>query len=134
MSGDLLVLLLALVVEDQNFLAAALVEDFAGHHRSRLWTRNLPLAGRHCQHVRELDLAVCPPSLGFQANHVSGRHSVLLSTSADDRVHTPASVVSFGCTPPRRKEPSLNLVRLLFFPRRPLPTIADSPRTGPQVQ
>src|SRR6266699_2585922 len=93
MSGDLLVLLLALVVEDQNFLAAALIEDFAGHQRSRLWTRNLPLAGRHCQHVRELDLAVRPSCLGLQADYISGRHSVLLSTSADDRVHTPASVV-----------------------------------------
>src|SRR5216683_8074930 len=94
MSRNLLVLFFALVVKDQNFLAAALVEDFAGHQGSRLWTRNLPLAGRHCQHVLELDLAVRPSYLGLQADYISGRHSVLLSTSADDRVHTPASVVS----------------------------------------
>jgi hypothetical protein len=37
-------------------------------------------------------MAVGSRGQGFDSNYVSGRHSVLLSTGADNRVHTPASV------------------------------------------
>ena len=58
MSAQLLVLLLALVVEDQNLRAATLLHDFAGHERIRTGLANLPAARRNRQHVVEFDLAV----------------------------------------------------------------------------
>ena len=66
MSAQLLVLLLALVVEDQNFCAAALLHDFAGHQRR--WIPGLPiwpLAGDG-QHVAKLDLPVGAVALVLQ--------------------------------------------------------------------
>src|SRR5580704_779058 len=91
MSTQLLVLFLALVMEDENFLGASLLDDLAAHVRAGLRQANLTIAAGNRQHIAELDFAVCI-GLGLQANHISGRHSVLLSTGADDRVHTYASI------------------------------------------
>src|SRR5579864_1484711 len=91
MSSQLLVLLLPLVVEDDNFLAAAFAENFAGHQGTRSRTRNLPFAGRDCQHVAKFNLAVLR-ALRLKAQHIAGRHSILFSTCADHRVHSYASV------------------------------------------
>src|SRR5579863_9765864 len=89
-STELLVLLLALVMENQNLCAPALFDNLAGHARTRCWHGYLALAAGNRQHVAEFNLAVCV-SLRFQPNHVSGRHPVLFATGADDRVHTHAS-------------------------------------------
>src|SRR5450432_3067546 len=130
MSGEFLVLLFLLVVEDQDFLGAVVPEDLPGHQRARLRTHNLSRAGRHRQHVAKLNLAVLVARLSLQAKHVPGRHSVLLSTSADDRVHTPASVVvPGGGTQPRRKETS-QILCLLFSPPRLLPAMRTAPEQG----
>ena len=124
------------------FLARSSPSDLTGHHRARLGAHNFSGAGRNRQHVAELNFAVFAASLSFKAEHVSGRHSVLLSTSADDRVHTPASVVSpaqlwynrVERAPSPANPQGILILCLLFFPAPALPTFADGPRTGPQVQ
>src|SRR5437763_14370123 len=93
-SGNFFVLFLALVMEDQDFLGSTVADYLTGHKGTRFWTRNLSGAGRNREHVAELYFAILIASLGFQANHISGRHPILLSTGADDRVHSDASVVS----------------------------------------
>src|SRR5262245_11154723 len=85
MTAQLLVLLLALVVEDDDFRPAALFQHFAEHTGFGLRASNLALRARNRQNVVELDLAVGAELL--HPNHVAGRHPVLLTTGADDRVH-----------------------------------------------
>src|SRR5580700_7408856 len=88
-SAQLLVLLLALVVEHQDLRAAALFDNLADHAPVPLLAH---LAFVEYGDNRKFHQAV---SAGFQflySNYISGRHPVLLSTGADNRVHTSASV------------------------------------------
>src|SRR5205807_491939 len=90
--AQLLILLLAFVVENQNLRSAAFFHEFADDPRSRLRLRNLSFATRHSQYLGELHLAISARGQLLHSNHIPGRHPVLLSTSADNRVHTFASV------------------------------------------
>src|SRR6267154_610683 len=56
-SGNLLVLLLFLVMENQDFLGSAFGEDFPGYQRA-LCPRNLSVARRHSQHITKFDFAI----------------------------------------------------------------------------
>src|SRR5208337_2474438 len=91
-SAQFLVLLLALVMENQNLRAAAFFHQFADHPRARLRLADLTFSTRHSQNLRELHLAVSARGQLLHSNHVSGRHPVLFATGADNRVHTSASV------------------------------------------
>ncbi len=117
MSAKFLVLLFALVMKNQNLRAAALLHDLSGHQRCRLGTGDLAGLAGNCQHIAEFNFPVSAVALAFQPDHVAGRHPVLLSSGADDRVHTYASVQSYAgrvlarfrgtcccacCFPPRR--------------------------------
>src|SRR5216683_5973745 len=85
-STELLVLLLALVVEDQYLLAASLLDDLAGYERSRPRRQHAARLGRNRQHVAELDPAILV-FLRFHPDHVARGNTILLSTCADHRVH-----------------------------------------------
>src|SRR5208282_242781 len=89
MPAQLLVLFLALVMEDQNFRAAALFDDFAYHPRVRLQAHS-PSFARNRQHWK-LHHPVRPRNQLLHSYYISRRHPVLLSTGADNRVHTHAS-------------------------------------------
>src|SRR5580698_2013058 len=102
-SAQLLVLFLALVMEDQDLLFAALLHDFAGDLRAILGHADLAGLGRDCQHVAEFNLAVGAGALALHSNHIAGRHPVLLPTGADDRVHTYASVNNVSSHPGARR-------------------------------
>src|SRR5438105_14940012 len=87
MSGQLLVLLFALVMEYQDFVAAALFHHASTDARAiALGAANLALLGAHRQHVDKINLAMRGRGL-LDPDHVAGRHPVLLSTCADHRVH-----------------------------------------------
>src|SRR4029077_15473257 len=88
-SAQFLVLLLAFVVEDKNLRAAALADDFADDTRIRL-VADLTFFARNRHHWK-LNLTIGPVQF-LDSNHIAGRHPVLLSTGADNRVHTSASV------------------------------------------
>src|SRR5262249_35877742 len=94
MSPQLLVLLLALVVKDEYLLPATFAKNFAGH-QSVLRSRNLAAAAGNSQHVAKLHSTVLS-ALRFQAKHISGRNPILLSTCANDRVHSFASMPRRG--------------------------------------
>jgi hypothetical protein len=85
-----LVLLLALVMENQNLCAPAFFHDCADHARVRLIS-DLTFFSGHCDHG-ELHLTVRAGADLLYSNYIAGRHPVLLSTGADNRVHTSASV------------------------------------------
>jgi hypothetical protein len=89
MSTKLLVLLFALVMEDQDLGAASLFDDLADYAGIGLISDLTFFAGNG--DYGELDLSVGSGEL-LDANDVSGRYPVLLSTCADHRVHTFASV------------------------------------------
>src|ERR1700691_3557003 len=91
-AAQLLVLLLALVMENQNFRAAAFLHYLADHASFCQRLAHLAFGARYRQNVGERYLAVGSRGKTFHSNYVSGRHSVLLSTGADHRVHTPASI------------------------------------------
>ena len=94
MSAQFLVLLFAFVMEDQNFCASSLLHHFTGHQCAGFRARDLAGLAGDGQHVVELDLPVGAVALVLQPNHIAGRHPVLFTTGADDRVHTYASVQS----------------------------------------
>src|SRR6267143_3564709 len=94
-STELLVLLLALVVEDQYLLAASLLDDLAGYERSRPRGQHAARLGRNRQHVTELDLSVLV-FLRFHPDHVARGNTILLSTCADHRVHKLSFVLLWG--------------------------------------
>ncbi len=77
-------------MENEDFRGAALFDHFAQHARSGAGDADLTLAARNRQNVAKLYLSVFV-GLRFEPNHVSGRHPVLFTTGADDRVHTHAS-------------------------------------------
>src|SRR4051812_44806504 len=89
-SRELLVLLFALEVEDEDLVRAALFDRAADHARTRLRTADLALLPADGEHVGELDLPV--RGGGFlDLDHVPGCDAILLSPGANDRVHTIAS-------------------------------------------
>src|SRR5208282_5377188 len=57
-STQLLVLLFTLVVEDEDFVAASVLDDLAGDQRSRTGGYNAAGLGRNRENVCELDLTV----------------------------------------------------------------------------
>src|SRR5580700_11168147 len=83
-AAQLLVLFLALVMENQNLRAASFFYEFADDSRSRLWLADLPFSARHRQYFGKLHLAVGARGQLLHSNHVSGRHPVLLAASADN--------------------------------------------------
>ena len=89
-SAKFLVLLLALVVKNQDLRAAAFFHNLADYPRIRLLAYFALFAG-NCQH-RELHQPVATSAHFLHSNYIPGRHPVLLSTGADNRVHTSASV------------------------------------------
>src|SRR5271165_260626 len=88
--AQFLVLLLALVVEDEDFLAPALIDHFARHVRSRPRHHHAPGLSRHRYYVRELHPAVCAAHL-LDPDDISRRYLILLATRADHRVHRTSS-------------------------------------------
>src|ERR1700722_12383056 len=133
MPAQLLILLLALVMEDQDLLLAALLDNFSGHLRSGFRHANLAGLGRDRQHVAELNFAVAAGALALYSNYVAGRHPVLLATGADDRVHTYSSVNNVPRTLVQGME-SAGFPCLLLSASALLANVADGPRTEPQVQ
>ena len=87
MSSELLVLLLALVVEDQHFIGAAFFDHATGDARLAAGTGDLAIAGAYSQHVTKSDGAAGGGGLlGFlHTNNVAGRNPILFPASADDR-------------------------------------------------
>src|SRR5215469_550158 len=85
MAAQLFVLFLALVMEDEDFRSASFADDLADNASVRLGA-DLPLFTGNCDD-REFDLAIGAGSDFLHSNHIPGRHPVLLSTSADHRVH-----------------------------------------------
>src|SRR5258708_39706426 len=92
MSTQLLVLLLALVMEDQDLLTASLLDDLAGYQCPRARRQHAACLGRNRQHVTELHPAILV-FLRFHPDHVARGNTILLSTCADHRVHK----LSLGC-------------------------------------
>src|SRR5690348_3965126 len=88
MAGELLVLLLPLVVEDQDFLGAALFEH-AGEDAGGVacGARELAFGGAGGENIGKFKLAVLG-GLAFDVNDVAGRDAILLASGADDRVHS----------------------------------------------
>src|SRR5207248_8076385 len=89
MSSELLILLLALVVEDQHFIGAAFFDHAAGYASFAAGAGDLAIASAHGQHVIESDGAAGGRRLlGFlHTNNVARRNPILFPASADDRVH-----------------------------------------------
>jgi hypothetical protein len=87
MSAQLLILLLAFVMEDQNLLLAALLDHVATDKRTGLRFSDLAVASRNRQNIAELNSTVGARTLTLDTNDIAGRNPVLLPTSADDRVH-----------------------------------------------
>src|ERR1700687_3174823 len=92
---QLLVLLLALVVENQNLLAASLLDDLASYERPRPRRTSRARLGQTRQHVTELDLPVLV-FLCFYPDHVARGDTILLSSCADPRVHKLSFVLVWG--------------------------------------
>src|SRR5579864_4096551 len=90
MAAEFLVLLLALVVEYEDLRTPAFLHDFTNYAGVRLQADLAFFAGN--RHHGELHLPVGAGAKFFHSNYISGRHPVLLSTGADDRIHTSASV------------------------------------------
>src|SRR5581483_2757614 len=87
-----LVLLLALVMEDQNFVVPAFFDHLAADASFRLRLSDLPVAARHGQHVVETYVPVSAVSNLLYPDHIPRRDSILLTTGADHRVHTHSSM------------------------------------------
>src|SRR6185437_7473414 len=82
---QLLVLLLPLVVEDKDLVAAALADDLGQHLRAAQLLLKLALVAAHRQHIRELQRAIVLALLNPQ--RVAGSHAVLLAAGTNDCVH-----------------------------------------------
>src|SRR5690242_11127161 len=91
-AAQLLVLLLALVMKNQDLLAAAFADNFADH--ARVWLlAHLALFAGDRQHG-ELQMPVSAGPDLLHSNYIAGRHPVLLPTGADNRVHTSSQGMS----------------------------------------
>src|SRR5579859_201032 len=86
MSLQLLVLLFALEVEDQDLVATTLFHHAADYARAASRLSDCAGLARDGQHVGELDGAVLTRLL-VNFDHVSGRDAKLSSPGADNRVH-----------------------------------------------
>src|SRR5262249_15123926 len=86
MPAQFLVLLLTLVVEYENLVVTAFLNNLSGYACFRLWPANLALIAGHCQHVLKLDGVTAVAQL-LHTDHVSRRDTILFTTGADDRVH-----------------------------------------------
>src|SRR6266850_5952486 len=91
MSDQLFVLLLALKLEDQDLVAAALFHHLAGD-ASALGVGRKGVAADG-QNVGELDRAAAMLRL-FDLDHVAGGDTVLLAAGADDCVHRTLQMVT----------------------------------------
>jgi hypothetical protein len=69
-----------------------LFNDLADYARVRLLADLSFFAGNRQHGELDLSVTVSAGAHFFHSNYISGRHPVLLSTGADDRVHTSASV------------------------------------------
>src|ERR1700756_4916305 len=146
-SPEFLVLLFAFVVEDQNLRAAAFFHDLADHARIRLQADFAFFAGN--RHHGELHQSIGAGARFLHSNYIAGRHPVLLSTGADNRVHTYASVKCREIQPvngTRETEPSngtsnetqgahgrnglAEFLCLLCFPPRRLSSPGRRPQNG----
>src|ERR1039457_489106 len=119
MSVQLLVLLLALEVEDQDLIGASLFDHLSADEGLRRLAE-LALGPANGQHFVELNVFAAGLRQLLDLNHVSGRDAILLSPGADHRVHGNASNELFR--PPRRDANRLKLFVRLHFPepgRRP---------------
>src|SRR5580704_2822588 len=87
MSTQLLVLLLLLVMEDEDLGAASLLDDFARDERFALRPANLARLGGNGHHVIEFDVAIVIIIHFFHPDHIARGDLILLTTSADHRVH-----------------------------------------------
>src|SRR6185437_5355548 len=106
---QLLVLLLPLVVEDKDLVAAALADDLGQHLRAAQLLLKLALVAAHCQHIRELQRAIVLALLNPQ--RVAGSHAVLLAAGTNDCVHNSnLSGTVHTCT--AQKSRSINLVSM----------------------
>src|SRR5579859_804670 len=86
MTVNLLVLLLALEVEDQDLVGASGLHHLSADHGACARADGAFLAGNR-QNVIELDgVAIAGREL-LNFDHVSGRNPILLSSGANDRVH-----------------------------------------------
>src|SRR4051812_7522885 len=94
MSLELLVLLLALVVEDQNLSATAFANYLPGDLCS-LAGANFTVISGDGKHIK-LHLAIIGRRDLFQTNYISGRDTILLSPGADDRVHKASDSTKTG--------------------------------------
>src|SRR6266568_1535668 len=96
-SVQLLVLLLAFKVKDQNLVGAALSEDLANDF-GILGFGDLAFFAADCQDF-EINVLVAVRRL-FNLNDVTGSDTILLTASADHRVHSNASMnlLSIGGT------------------------------------
>src|SRR5690242_11392958 len=90
MSAQLFVLLFPLVMEDQDFFVTAFLDHLSGDARLAGSLAELAFAAAHAQNI-ELNVAVLGAEL-LDPHYVSGRHSILLSTGANHRVHTHSSI------------------------------------------
>jgi hypothetical protein len=92
MSAQLLVLLLALVVEDEDLIGSAFSHNLAAHSCFRLWFADLSVATRERENFIETNFAVGAVADLLHPDHVSGCDSILFTTGADHRVHTHSSL------------------------------------------
>jgi hypothetical protein len=83
-------------MKDENFGAAAFFHYLADYARFRLWTSNLAFRTGDRQHIVELNLALGASPELLHTDYIAGRHPVLLTAGADDRVHTFASEKSLS--------------------------------------
>src|SRR5271166_2511993 len=97
---QLLVLFLALVVEDQNLVGAALLDHLAGDERLRRLAQ-FALGAAERQHLVELHGFSASLRQFLDLNNVAGCDAILLSPGADHRVHGNASVAFLRRAPQR---------------------------------
>src|SRR6266478_1129337 len=130
-SAQLLVLLLALVMEDQDLLTASLLDHLAGYARARTRRHNAARLGRNRQHVAELHKSI-RVGLFFHPDHIARGDTVLFSTCADHRVHKLSLCSCRDGALPRPSRAQLgryNLV-LAVFPQRLVTGNAARPQNG----
>src|SRR5271169_4074612 len=97
MSIQLLVLLLAFEVEDQDLIGAALLDHLGADERLRRLAE-FTLGASDGQHFIELDLFAAGLRQLLDLNYVAGCDAILLSPGADHRVHGNASNERFPRT------------------------------------
>src|SRR5215471_8658902 len=114
-SAELLVLLFAFVMEDEDLGAASLLDDLAGHARFAAGAHDAARFRRDGEHIAELDLAVGSIYF-FHPDDISRGNLVLLTTCADHRVHKSSrTLVGRTIRRPSGALAALKLVLLAVF-------------------